>query len=110
MIEIVPSALTAVELKEKPCLQGRINKKMLEIMYALIIEMFERILDHLRILPLPEHAVIEMATDYGWINRPVRFLTAYAATSGIPSLWKALAKVQRLGYLNEHHDGNNHTL
>ena len=90
----------------KPVFAGSHQQQMLNMLFSPSAALYERVNPFQRLLPLPAPALLEMAADQGWLSRPQRFLTAYAAFGGIPRLWKRLADDQSLGKLPEPADGS----
>lgn len=54
-----------------------------------------------RLRPLTAPELLEMAADQGWLDRPRRFLAAYAVFGGVPLHWSRLRDAQLEGDLPE---------
>ena len=85
----------------KLILAGSHQQKILKMLHDPDAPLYQRVNPELLLRPLPALALFEMAADLGWLSRPARFLTAYAAFGGIPRLWRGLAEDQADGSLPE---------
>ena len=80
---------------------GSHQQKILKVLRGPDESMFQRIDHCFRLSPLRAAGVLEMAADQGWLDRPNRLLTAYAALGGSPRLWRRMARDQARGLLPE---------
>ena len=85
----------------KLVLAGSHQQRILKMLHDPLAPLYQRIHPELLLRPLPAPALLEMAAERGWLSRPARFLTAYAAFGGNPRLWRRLARDQGRGAIPE---------
>ena len=80
----------------KLVLAGSHQQKMSRIFNDPRQALYERDDASLRLFPLRGPEVLEMAAEQGWLDRPRRFLTAWAVFGGMPRLWKRFHSEQQM--------------
>ena len=112
LVDEVKSVIDGIEVGRihgatgKLILAGSHQQRILKMLHDPRAPLYQRIHPELLLRPLPAPALLEMAADRGWLSRPARFLTAYAAFGGNPRLWRRLARDQGRGAFPEPPSGS----
>ncbi|MCY3879014.1 MAG: hypothetical protein OXF74_07530 [Rhodobacteraceae bacterium] len=85
----------------KTILAGSHQQEMLRILGDPRAPLYGRTDFDIRLYPLPAEAVLQMASEQGWLSKPKRFLTAYTAFGGNPRLWRRMAEERNRNPLPE---------